>query len=191
MTLAQTGLALLALLLTPGPTNTLLALAGAEVGWRRALRLIPFELSAYLAVTVPLALAGAAVMAALPALKPVVTLAAGLWVMALAAKMWRLPSPGQADRVSGRRVLVTTLLNPKALVIGLALLPGGALAPRIAVLAALIIGVAALWAALGACLAGGGNCLARRTGPLFHRIAALWLGILALGLMLNAAQAAI
>ncbi len=48
MSLEELVLALLVLLLTPGPTNTLMALAGAERGWTRALRLIPAELAGYL-----------------------------------------------------------------------------------------------------------------------------------------------
>ena len=41
------------ILLTPGPTNTLLAAAGAGVGWRRGVRLIPMETLGYwLATTV-------------------------------------------------------------------------------------------------------------------------------------------
>ncbi|MGC5198806.1 hypothetical protein, partial [Aphanothece microscopica] len=97
MTLAEMTLALLVLLATPGPTNTLVALAGAERGWRGALRLIPAELAAYLAVTVPLALAGAAAMAAVPGLRGGVTLAAAAWVAWLAVAMWRLPADA-ADR---------------------------------------------------------------------------------------------
>ena len=57
MDLPALTLALLALLLTPGPTNTLMALAGAERGLGGAARLIPAEIAAYLAVTLPLALA--------------------------------------------------------------------------------------------------------------------------------------
>lgn len=37
--------ALLLLLLTPGPTNTLMMLAGYERGWRSSLRLIGAELT--------------------------------------------------------------------------------------------------------------------------------------------------
>jgi len=48
--------AVAALLLTSGPTNTLMGLAGASVGFGRALRLVPVEIGAYLLTTLPLAL---------------------------------------------------------------------------------------------------------------------------------------
>ncbi|HSF65235.1 MAG TPA: hypothetical protein VLA78_12650 [Paracoccaceae bacterium] len=176
MNLAEMTLAALVLLATPGPTNTLMALAGAGRGLRGALRLIPAELAAYLAVTVPLALAGAAMMAAVPGLRTGVTLAAAGWVAWLAAAMWRLPGPGQATAaVTARRVFVTTLLNPKALVAGLVLLPGDDPGLRIAVLAVAVAGVAAAWGALGARLPGRPVVL--------RRLAASWLGLLALGLV--------
>jgi threonine/homoserine/homoserine lactone efflux protein len=176
MTLVEMTLAALVLLATPGPTNTLMALAGADRGLRGALRLIPAELAAYLAVTVPLALAGSTVMAELPGLRSGLTLAAGAWVAWLAVAMWRLPAPGPAQAgVTARRVFVTTLLNPKALVVGLVLLPGDDLGLRVTVLACAVAGVAAAWGALGARLPGQPGVL--------RRVAASWLGLLALGLV--------
>ena len=48
-------LSILALLLTPGPTNTLLAVGAASAGFRRSLPLVLAELTAYLLVVAPLA----------------------------------------------------------------------------------------------------------------------------------------
>ena len=84
-------IALTVLLLTPGPTNTLMALAGAERGVRAAAGVIPAELGAYLCVVVPLAVAGAGLMSAVPGLLPLVTAAAAAWVLWLAIRMWRCP----------------------------------------------------------------------------------------------------
>lgn len=75
MTLVELGLALTVLLLTPGPTNTLMLMAGAERGLARALWLIPVELAAYLAVVLPLALLAEGLAAQMGILRPVV----GCW----------------------------------------------------------------------------------------------------------------
>ena len=80
MTSLHLALALLALLATPGPTNALLALAGARRGVGAALPLVPVEMVAYLAVIAPLLLWGAPVVAALPVLKPALA-----WLAALAS----------------------------------------------------------------------------------------------------------
>lgn len=156
MTLPETALAIFVLLVTPGPTNTLLALGGAERGWARALRLIPAELAGYLAVTLPLALLGARLLEAAPPARTLVTAAAGTWVLWLALSMWRLPAARAAEpTVTARRVLVTTILNPKALVFGLVLLPAAEASRLLANLGAfvgLVVAVAAGWAALGAAL---------------------------------------
>jgi threonine/homoserine/homoserine lactone efflux protein len=179
-------LALGALLLTPGPTNTLMAVAGAERGWRAGLALIPAELLAYLAITLPLAVAGAGLMAAVPGLKPAVTGAAALWVLVLAVRMWRVPKPEATVSVTPARVLVTTLLNPKALIIGLVLLPGDPLAPRAALFAGLIICVAAAWLWLGARLARRGASQPPQPSLTLRRGAAVWLAVLSAGLAFRA-----
>lgn len=190
MSLTPFVLALLGLLMTPGPTNTLLALAGAERGWRAALLLIPFEVLAYLAVCLPLAFLGDTLLAAHPWLGPAIKAAAAAWVALLAVRLWHLPVASEgAPSVTARRVLVTTLLNPKALIIGLVLLPGPEAVLRAVVFSALVVGVAAVWAAMGACLAGRGDCPARRGGVVARRLAALWLAVLSAGLLVNAGRA--
>lgn len=183
MTLAQLALAILALLVTPGPTNTLLAIAGAERGWRGAVRLIPAELLAYLAVAVPLATLGAGLLAALPGARAFVTALAAAWLLWLAAALWR---EGTAHRgqpaVTARRVAVTTLLNPKALVFGLVLLPSpdpARLLLNLAAFAALVVAVAMLWARLGATLRSPTGAGLPRP---WRRAAALCLAALALTL---------
>lgn len=172
-----------ALLLTPGPTNTLLALSGAAAGFSRALRLTPAELSAYLLVTVPLAAFGAALLAPWPDAARLVKLAAAVWVGILAVKLWRIEAAHAAPgAITARRVFVTTLLNPKALVIGLALLPRGD-APdfplHLGLFAGSVLAVAAIWAGAGAILRHG---TAGAMPVLVRRAAACWLGVLAIGL---------
>jgi len=171
------------LLLTPGPTNTLLALSGASAGLRRSARLMPAELAAYLLVVVPLALFGADLLARQPLAAGAVKLAAAGWIAFLAVKLWRVETAGTGDgEVTARRVFVTTLLNPKGLIIGLTLLPRGTspdFALHLGVFAASVVMVAAIWA-------GAGRMLKRDSAEpprLYRRTAALWLGLLAAALV--------
>jgi threonine/homoserine/homoserine lactone efflux protein len=180
MTHAEFTLALLALLLTPGPTNTLLALAGAERGWRGALRLVPFEAAAYGLVTLPLAIAGKSLLADAGTLRLTVTLIAAAWVAYLAVKLWRLPT-GEAmgpEQKGALKLFTTTLCNPKGLIIGLVLLPSQPSLPfAAATFLATLLAVSAVWAGLGS-LAGGGLTMM----PLLRRVCAGWLGFLAIWL---------
>lgn len=183
--------AVLALLLAPGPTNTLMALAGAGAGLRRVLRLIPAELAGYLLAVLPLAWLGAGLVERVPALAPGLKLVAALWVLSLALRLWRRPAAGEDMPVTARRVFVTTLLNPKALVFGLVLLPAPAdpaFAARLALFLACIVGVALLWGGAGRALGRIGKATAARgelSDPVFlvQRVAALWLGCLSLALV--------
>ncbi|MFN4191714.1 MAG: hypothetical protein ACK4FR_02120 [Tabrizicola sp.] len=83
MSATELALAILLLLLTPGPTNSLMLVAGAERGWSGALRLIPAELAGYFLSVLPLAMAGAALLEEIDALRSAVTLAAGTWAAVL------------------------------------------------------------------------------------------------------------
>lgn len=175
MTLAGLTLALLLLLLTPGPTNTLILLAGAERGWHRALWLVPVEVAAYLIVVIPLALLAHAVAEQVGLLRPVVASVAGVWVLYLAWTMWSA-EPGRRGgaAVTARRLAITTMLNPKGLVMGLVLIPSaGATGPSFAVLAGCISVVAAFWAFLGCCLPGAED--GDGFPPLVMRAVAVWL----------------
>lgn len=154
MTSLELGLAMLALLVTPGPTNSLVLLAGAERGWRGAARLIPAEVAGYLLTVVPLTLMGAALVADHPRMQAGVTIAAGAWVAVLARRLWRHPDLAAGDLSIGARALfATTALNPKALIFGLVLMPSSdRLAANLALFVGLVVAVALGWAALGAAL---------------------------------------
>lgn len=140
-------------------------------------------------MVLPLALVGQGVVARFPALGQALTLAAAAWVMYLAVRLWRPRPAAGAAVVTGRRVFVTTLLNPKGLIFGLILLPAAGapdFAPRLAGFCLLVAAVAALWAAGGACL---GRRSAKGCPPLLLcRAAACWLGLLSLGLAAGMAQ---
>lgn len=182
MTLEAFLAASLALLIAPGPTNTLMGLAGADAGLRRVARLIPAEIAGYLSAILPLAWLGAGLLAHWPALGSALKAAAAVWVMLLAIRLWQVRGEQSGVvTVSAARVYLTTLLNPKALVFGLVLLPppaGPAFALHLACLIVSIAAVALIWGAAGSgwsrLLAHGGN--PRRAGmQLIQRVAAVWL----------------
>ena len=191
MTLTGFVLAVLALLLAPGPTNTLMAVAGAQGGLGRVLRLLPAELAGYSISILLLAFLGASLLAAFPALESGLKVAAALWIGLLAVKLWTpAPQDGTAQGVTARQVFVTTLLNPKALVFSLVLLPSphaAAFVPRFALFLAMVVGVAVLWGALGV--------MTRATGPgarrihILQRAASVWLVLVALSLVVDVLRA--
>jgi threonine/homoserine/homoserine lactone efflux protein len=184
MSVVDLSLGILVLLLTPGPTNSLVMIAGVERGFRGAMRLIPAELAGYFLTVGPLALVGAAVLDAQEGVRSAVTLAAGLWVAVLAVKLWRVPEAVLEGRsVGARELFVTTALNPKALIFGLVLLPSpDRLAVNLTLFAGLIVVVAALWAVIGAVLRRGQG--QPRALFVLRRLASVWL--VAISLMLVA-----
>lgn len=106
---------------------------------------------------------------------------AATWVLWLALAMWRIPAVREASRAAtGRRIFTTTLLNPKAPVFGLVLLPAaetGRVLFNFTLFSTLIVTVAMAWAALGSALRG-----AERGGGLprgWRWAASVWLGALA------------
>jgi threonine/homoserine/homoserine lactone efflux protein len=189
MPTAELALAVLLLLLTPGPTNTLILLAGAEHGLPGAVRLIPAELAGYLLAVVPLALAGQTVLRAWPDLRLAVALLAAAWVGLLALRLWRQPPATAAGLVSVRTVLVTTALNPKALIFGLVLLPApGRLAETLALFAALVVLVALVWATAGSCLRDRAARPLRALGAL-RRLASVVLAAMSVALVVRGVTA--
>lgn len=177
--------AILALLLTPGPTNTLLTVAAAASGFRSSLPLLIGELAGYLAVVVPLATIAASVLAGHPALSTALRFAAALWVLFLAVRLWRVSS---RDRLQDNtfpatvgQVFLTTVLNPKAPIIGLVLMPHGSLvqiAPAIGLFSLLVAGAGTSFLVLGS-LIGRAPILSPQ---LIYRVAAVCLGVFSLGL---------
>ncbi len=192
MTTLERTLAILALLITPGPTNTLLAVAGAERGLIRAWGLIPAELAGYLTTVIPLTLIGASLIDSHPSGRPVIGFVAAVWMMWLAVSMWRLPAvSAEGARVAtARRIFVTTLLNPKALVFGLVLLPADeGVWLNIGNFAGQIVGVSMGWAALGDTLSRAAAGEKAGLPAWLRRVAAVWLAIVSAGLSMRALTA--
>ncbi|MDH4442782.1 MAG: hypothetical protein QE284_20670 [Rhizobium sp.] len=189
MSLPAFALAVLLLLLTPGPTNTLLAVAGAARGLKASLPLVGAELAGYLTTISTLVFVAAPVLAGQPTAALVVKLASTVWVLLLAIRLWSHP-PTAADpgAVNPLGVFATTVLNPKGLIIGLALIPpamagspGGLAAPLpfLGVFSILVVFVALAWLIFGAAVL---RRVAVARPMLFGRIAASFLVLFAASL---------
>lgn len=147
-------LAVLALLATPGPTNTLMAAAGAQRGVARSLPLLAGELGGYfIAISVWIELVGAAA-ADQPMVPVVAKFVAAAFLLWSAWKLWN--NAGRADLaqrgITLGRVFVTTLVNPKALVFAFAIFPPVGFVARLSYLgifAGLVVATAVGWMTLG------------------------------------------
>jgi threonine/homoserine/homoserine lactone efflux protein len=177
--------AVLALLLAPGPTNTLMGLAGAQSGLRGMARLLPAELFGYLTTILPLVYLGANVLEQWPAAAVALKVAAAFWVMFLAVRLWGRPSnTGSGGDVTARRIYLTTMLNPKALIFGLVLLPPAMdpqFAPRLGLFCLMVMAVALAWGTAGALTQQGGSAGHRLL--IIQRIASVWLAVVSVTLI--------
>ncbi|RZF52667.1 LysE family translocator [Acinetobacter halotolerans] len=150
------------ILLTPGPTNTLLASSGIQVGLRQSLLLIPAEAIGYIiAISVWGMLIGK-VSVTLPLLPTFLKLLSAGYILFLALKLWRTAHQEvilNQPTIRPRELLCATLLNPKALLFASAIFPTAAWKNQDIYLAhmstfvALILPIALFWIAVGAALA--------------------------------------
>lgn len=177
--------AILALLLTPGPTNTLLTVGAASRGLRASLPLLAGELFGYLVVVVPLATVAASLLEGRPALAIGLRVAAACWVLFLAVRLWRVSSAQKVEQeiapVKIGQVFLTTVLNPKAPIIGLVIMPHGPLteiAPALGLFSLLVLGAGTSFLTLGS-LVGQAPVLSPR---LVYRVGAFFLVIFSIGL---------
>lgn len=191
MTYAAFSFAVLALLLSPGPTNTLMGLAGAQNGLRKARRLIPAELLGYLTTILPLLWLGSEVLARWQIVAVVMKLAAAGWVMFMAVSLWRMhENDGTPNEVTARRVYLTTMLNPKALIFGLVLLPPPGdpeFASKLGIFGVMVMTVALIWGGAGS-LTRTGSSGGRRL-YVVQRIASAWLAIVSITLIAGVIRA--
>jgi len=151
-------------LITPGPTNTLLAAAGLRHGMRRAARLAGAEVAGYMvAISVWGGLLAHAVhtVAWLPSL---VRMASCLYVAYLAVRMWRTTLAIEATSpmtIGPRTLFVATLLNPKAILFAGTIFPPAAFVDAASYVAAmsiffmLVLPIGLAWIAFGAALGHG------------------------------------
>ncbi|MBV1800428.1 LysE family translocator [Siccirubricoccus sp. G192] len=180
-------LAVLAVLGTPGPTNTLLATAGATAGLRRSLPLIVAEAAGYTVSVITLGLVLGPVVAGAPLLAGALRAAVGVYLLSLALRLWRRGGAALATGavVTPCQVFVTTLLNPKAIVFALGVVPFGAgrgvWPPYMLGFLLLLVSVGAAWIAAGAML--GGAAGRRGWGGAVPRVGAAAVGSFAVLLL--------
>lgn len=191
MTLTAFISTVLALLLAPGPTNTLMGLAGAQRGLRGMVRLLPAELCGYLTTILPLIYLGSGVLGQWPVAAVVLKIAAALWVMFLAINLWgRHGGIGASTEVTAGKVYLTTMLNPKALIFGLVLLPALAdpqFTARLGLFCLMVVAVALVWGTAGKLAQKGGG--EGRRLLIIQRIASVWLAIVSVTLITGAIRA--
>ncbi|WP_180172671.1 LysE family translocator [Acinetobacter sp. YH01025] len=114
------------ILLTPGPTNTLLASSGIQVGIRKYFHLIPAEAFGYLISITLWGMLIGQVSSQLPLLPTVLKLFSAVYIIYLAIKLWRtanVEQQFQQPTIRARELFVATLLNPKALLFASAIFP--------------------------------------------------------------------
>ncbi|WP_046812965.1 LysE family translocator [Acinetobacter pittii] len=149
------------ILLTPGPTNTLLASAGIQAGVKQSLKLIPAEVMGYLIAITSWGGVLESVSHFIPWLPALLKLISATFILYLAFKLWitstndiKLDSP----LITPKALFVATLLNPKALLFASAIFPHAAWEVlhvyfvHIAIFLSLITPIAFLWIAFGTVL---------------------------------------
>ncbi|MDF3347021.1 LysE family translocator [Acinetobacter pittii] len=149
------------ILLTPGPTNTLLASAGIQAGVKQSLKLIPAEVMGYLIAITSWGVLLESVSHFIPWLPALLKLISATFILYLAFKLWitstndiKLDSP----LITPKALFVATLLNPKALLFASAIFPHAAWEVlhvyflHIAIFLSLITPIAFLWIAFGTVL---------------------------------------
>jgi threonine/homoserine/homoserine lactone efflux protein len=164
--------AVLTLLLTPGPTNTLMAAAGGS-GRHSPLALIVAELAGYLSIVTLARLVLLPLIDLYPPAGIAMKLAVVGYLIYAAVKLWRGGLPiGSSDAPIGPgAVFVTTFLNPKGLILALSVFPSGDehLLAYYGVFALLVGACGWAWFTLGRGLAR----LARGRASLLPRVASV------------------
>ncbi|WP_038343123.1 LysE family translocator [Acinetobacter sp. A47] len=150
------------ILLTPGPTNTLLASSGIQVGLRKSLLLIPAEAVGYILAISAWGMLIGKVSATLPLLPTFLKLLSAVYIIFLAIKLWRTANQDvvlNQPTIRPKELLCATLLNPKALLFASAIFPAAAWKSQHIYLAhmstfvGLILPIALFWICVGALLA--------------------------------------
>jgi threonine/homoserine/homoserine lactone efflux protein len=162
-------LAISALLFAPGPTNAVMAAAGSDRG-ASAIKLLAAELAGYGS---GIAAGGLLLLPAIDAWPPagiVLKLVVAAWLVFAGWRLWRAGGAETGRKGAAWQAFVVTALNPKCLVLALAVLPWeqATLAGYLAALAAVVVASGATWFLLGRAIAA----LARSRAHLVPRVGA-------------------
>lgn len=151
----------LSILFTPGPTNTLLASSGVQVGVRASFVLIPAEAFGYLIAISAWGFVMAKIALHIPLLPAILKLFSAAYMLYLASKLWRsahLAHDLSSNRIYPYELFFATLLNPKALLFASAVFPNIAwlkleyYVAHVLVFLVILIPVAVLWTLFGSLL---------------------------------------
>ncbi|WP_426958824.1 LysE family translocator [Muricoccus radiodurans] len=180
-------LTVLFILGTPGPTNTLLATSGATVGIGRSLPLMIGESAGYLISILAIGLLIGPFIAGVPAVAMALRLMVGAYLFWLAYRLWQRGEVTDANAlpVTTRQVFVTTLLNPKAIIFALGVIPFATPSWPAYLLGflAMLVTVAVAWISIGALI--GRAAAAAGQARLVPRIGAAAVGTFAVILVVS------
>lgn len=119
------GLTVLGILAAPGPSNSLLVTAGANLGLRRASVFVLAESMGYMCAVLTLHFAVAPLTSSSTTVEALMRVLVGAYLFWLGWKLWNRRATETTPIVSLKQVFFVTLLNPKALVFALAIIPFG------------------------------------------------------------------
>ena len=149
------------ILLTPGPTNTLLASSGIQVGIRKSFALIPAEALGYFISISLWGLIIGTVSKQFPSIPVILKLFSAGYILFLALKLLRTANHDEdfnQASIRARELFVATLLNPKALLFASAIFPpyvwvnASAYVSHMLVFLLLILPIAFIWTFIGSVL---------------------------------------
>jgi threonine/homoserine/homoserine lactone efflux protein len=195
MNIGLFGIESASLLCMPGPTNTLLAIAGSTAGIRKSLHLPLLEGAAYTISTGFLVMVVAPILSSNSTLLQLFRLlcCAVLWYQAV--YLWRSTRADRfvADsyRITGRQLFAATLVNPKNLIFAFVIFVNSGFVRTeyglwLMYFLPLCIGIGSLWIAVGA----GVSCSIRNFAKpvAFYRIGACVLFLFGSLIFLNFAH---
>ncbi|MBJ9984718.1 LysE family transporter [Acinetobacter sp. S40] len=149
------------ILLTPGPTNTLLASSGIESGLKKSLKLIPAEATGYLIAISLWGILIDSIADSFPLIPPVMKLLSATYIIFLALKLWKTSTVDTTldqPLITVKALFCATLLNPKALLFASAIFPASSWSSthnyviHMGTFLALILPIAMFWIFIGSIL---------------------------------------